>query len=312
MHTGRLHPRAGGMELSSAAIVAALQAHRQRARRVHAIAAAPHFAARGTFSAIGARNEQWLLQALSGFGLRASDVVFDNTEARVPAMYCAAVGAQHVRVVRLNPGYPVYAATAHLSRMAVHISEFAMQRDRVHRKRRLVRDYIDISSAPSVPERPARPFLVSVGRVSESKGHHLAAALSKKLGFPLTVIGPILDERYARRLKKAGCRLVGAITRTRTLGFIQASRGLIWLPTEEEPNGRVIEEAIRLGVEVFGRPYGLIGDIVARGESHSVLRHEGESVIVVQKPPRFLQKSPARVADAYWSIFQEITRRGRP
>jgi hypothetical protein len=136
----------------------------------------------------------------------------------------------------------------------------------------------------------------------------LAATLAKQLGLPLTIIGPILDPRYAAQLARAGSRLVGGITRSRTLELMRASAGLLWLPTEREPGGRVIEEALRLGVPVWGRPYGVVADIVTRRESHSVLRHEGEPVIHVCDLPSFLPKSASAVAREYWSIFYEISR----
>lgn len=117
-------------------------------------------------------------------------------------------------------------------------------------------------------EKPAMPgYLVWYGRIVPEKGLHLAIAAARRVGLPLKIAGPILDDVYYRErivphLGPDICHL-GHLSHRELAQLVGGARAFLCTPLWDEPYGLVVAEALASGVPVAAFARGAIPEILA-------------------------------------------------
>jgi glycosyltransferase involved in cell wall biosynthesis len=116
----------------------------------------------------------------------------------------------------------------------------------------------------------ARPdpaaYLVWYGRIVPEKGLHLAMAAARRVGLPLRIAGPILDEAYYR--EKIAPQLgpdaihVGHLAHRELAALVGGASAFLCTPMWDEPYGLVVAEALACGVPVAAFARGAIPEIL--------------------------------------------------
>lgn len=173
---------------------------------------------------------------------------------------------------------------------------------------------IDDADWPLGP--PERDGLVWSGRIVPEKGAHLAIAVARALGRPLTLVGRIGDPEYARRevlpLLGDDIRHVGALSQPELAALVGRSAAALVTPVWQEPFGLVVPEALLCGTPVAAFAIGGIPEIAARtlGVSTAMV---GDIAALAAVTRRLLEETdaPARArirADAvrHYALEQQI------
>ena len=125
---------------------------------------------------------------------------------------------------------------------------------------------IDLDRFAFHPKPEAQEYLVWYGRIVPEKGLHLAIAAAKKIGLPLKIAGPILDDIYYREQIAphlgAGAVHVGHLAHDKLAELVGGARAFLCTPLWDEPYGLVVAEALACGVPVAAFARGAIPDIL--------------------------------------------------
>lgn len=238
------------------------------------------------------------------YSVKDIDIIHDQSSSVSATTYAIGMGIPVLRTVRLMPFHPSHALTAKTHSISAHLSCYSKSRDRwtPPHKRIVIRDSISIPSEIDRFTANTR-FAVSVGRVEERKGHHIAAEIAAEIGIPLLVIGEIIDSEYARQLEsKFRVHCKGAMQRRQALGVIEAADLLLWTPTIPEPGGRVIIEALRLGTKVIGPMTGYMADLKPKAYNYD------DRFFIIERLPEFWPKCRTSVAASYLRVYSHINR----
>jgi glycosyltransferase involved in cell wall biosynthesis len=115
-----------------------------------------------------------------------------------------------------------------------------------------------------VPDTP--DYLVWYGRIVPEKGLHFAIEAARRMGMPLRIAGPILDQAYFR--EQISPRLsadtvhVGHFSHSDLARLIGGARAFLCTPMWDEPYGLVVAEALACGVPVAAFARGAIPEIL--------------------------------------------------
>ena len=125
---------------------------------------------------------------------------------------------------------------------------------------------IDLQRFSFHPKSDADPYLVWYGRIVPEKGLHLAIAAARKVGLPLRIAGPVLDEVYFREQiePQLGANAVhlGHLSHDRLAELVGGARAFLCTPFWDEPYGLVVAEALACGVPVAAFARGAIPEII--------------------------------------------------
>ncbi len=109
-------------------------------------------------------------------------------------------------------------------------------------------------------------YLVWYGRIVPEKGLHLAMAAARRVGLPLKIAGPILDQEYYEEqiapLLGHGASHVGHLSHHELARLVGGARAFLCTPLWEEPYGLVVAEALACGVPVAAFARGAIPEIL--------------------------------------------------
>ncbi|WP_261935099.1 MULTISPECIES: glycosyltransferase [Sphingomonas] len=109
-------------------------------------------------------------------------------------------------------------------------------------------------------------YLVWYGRIVPEKGLHLAIEAARRIGLPLRIAGPILDEDYyntsiAPALGTDAVH-VGHLAHEDLAKLVGGARAFLCTPMWDEPYGLVVAEALACGVPVAAFARGAIPEIL--------------------------------------------------
>jgi glycosyltransferase involved in cell wall biosynthesis len=109
-------------------------------------------------------------------------------------------------------------------------------------------------------------YLVWYGRIVPEKGLHLAIEAAHRIGLPLRIAGPILDEDYFRSVIAPALGRdaihVGHLAHSELAQLVGGARACLCTPLWDEPYGLVVAEALACGVPVAAFARGAIPEIL--------------------------------------------------
>lgn len=147
---------------------------------------------------------------------------------------------------------------------------------------------LDLSTIPE-PELPWRQdYVLWAGRIMAYKRPHLAAQIAAAADFPITLVGPIGDERYFRNIFGPPSSWKGPASHDEVLARMRNASAFLFTSDRTEPAGLVMLEALASGCPVLAPAHGAcmeyLGVRVSElfqtpGEAvHSIKRHFWEEI----------------------------------
>ncbi|WP_232493272.1 glycosyltransferase [Novosphingobium kaempferiae] len=138
--------------------------------------------------------------------------------------------------------------------------------DHAARADEVILNGIDLSRFAFRPRPDPEAYLVWYGRIVPEKGLHFAIEAARRIGLPLRIAGPILDQTYfdtriAGHLDD-GTRHLGHLDHEALSRLVGGARAFLCTPTWDEPYGLVVAEALACGVPVAAFARGAIREIV--------------------------------------------------
>lgn len=125
---------------------------------------------------------------------------------------------------------------------------------------------IDLDNFAFHPLPQEGSYLVWYGRIVPEKGLHYAIEAARKIGLPLRIAGPILDQDYyrAKIAPELGTDAVhvGHLAHTELARLVGGARAFLCTPMWDEPYGLVVAEALACGVPVAAFSRGAIPEIL--------------------------------------------------
>lgn len=125
---------------------------------------------------------------------------------------------------------------------------------------------IDLKGFAFHAEADPEGYLVWYGRIVPEKGLHLAIDAARRIGLPLKIAGPILDEAYfqSRIAPALGVDAVhvGHLDHSELAKLVGGARAFLCTPMWDEPYGLVVAEALACGVPVAAFARGAIPEIL--------------------------------------------------
>lgn len=136
----------------------------------------------------------------------------------------------------------------------------------VARAEEVILNGIDLDKFAFHPGPDPAGYLVWYGRIVPEKGLHFAIEAARRIGLPLRIAGPILDQDYYRsRIEPelgTGAVHVGHLAHSELARLVGGARAFLCTPLWDEPYGLVVAEALACGVPVAAFARGAIPEIV--------------------------------------------------
>ncbi|WP_404478300.1 glycosyltransferase family 4 protein [Novosphingobium sp. BL-52-GroH] len=136
----------------------------------------------------------------------------------------------------------------------------------VARAEEVILNGIDLDKFAFHPRPDPGGYLVWYGRIVPEKGLHFAIEAAHRIGLPLRIAGPILDQDYYRSLIEPGLGTkavhVGHLAHSELARLVGGARASLCTPLWDEPYGLVVAEALACGVPVAAFARGAIPEIL--------------------------------------------------
>lgn len=198
---------------------------------------------------------------------------------------------------------------------------------------------------PPLPMARREPYVLALGRITALKGQDVAARVCRRAGVPLVLAGPVASATTADELATGladgslannrdvdywcdevaplvdgrSVRWVGAVGGEAKAGLLARARALV-LPIQwEEPGATVVAEALAAGTPVVATPRGCLPSLVEQDVTGRLAADEDGLVAALGDLDRLdpercrhtaLERfSPARMAERYLSLYDEVMRR---
>ncbi|HUD95807.1 glycosyltransferase [Sphingobium sp.] len=187
---------------------------------------------------------------------------------------------------------------------------------------------IDLARFAFRPRPDAEAYLVWYGRIVPEKGLHFAIEAARRIGLPLRIAGPVLDQAYfdtriASQLDDK-TRHMGHLDHEALARLVGGARAFLCTPTWDEPYGLVVAEALACGVPVAAFARGAISEILdascgvlARPDDAASLAAAGTTALVLERAAcrqrAELACDASRMVGQYEALYRRrIAARGSP
>ncbi|MEZ5654960.1 MAG: glycosyltransferase [Sphingobium sp.] len=131
---------------------------------------------------------------------------------------------------------------------------------------KVISNGIDLKRFSFQAEHDPAIYMVWQGRLVPEKGAHHAIAAAKKMGIPLKIAGPALDQEYFDREVKphlgGGIKYEGHLAQKDIAALVGKAAVLLNTPGWDEPYGLVVAEALACGVPVAAFDRGAMREIL--------------------------------------------------
>ena len=164
---------------------------------------------------------------------------------------------------------------------------------------------IDLSLYP-FQESPGEE-LIFLGRIHPDKGVHLAIAVARLSGLPLTIAGIIQDKEYFRTqvepfLDDPSIRYIGSVDAAGKNELFSRARALLHLNTIPERFGLVLAEANAAGVPVIAMDLGSCREVIEDGKTGFLVNGVNEAVEALKRLHKIDRTICRRRVEQYFSI----------
>jgi glycosyltransferase involved in cell wall biosynthesis len=164
---------------------------------------------------------------------------------------------------------------------------------------------IDLSLYP-FQESPGEE-LIFLGRIHPDKGVHLAIAVARLSGLPLTIAGIIQDKEYFRTqvepfLDDPSIRYIGSVDAAGKNELFSRARALLHLNTIPERFGLVLAEANAAGVPVIAMDLGSCREVIEDGKTGFLVNGVNEAVEALKRVHKIDRTICRRRVEQYFSI----------
>lgn len=184
---------------------------------------------------------------------------------------------------------------------------------------------IDVTSYPYRSNK--KDYFVSLGRVCDLKGTHLAVEVTKRAGERLIIAGKIdpgqdteyFQEKVEPNVDGDQVVFLGEITEEEKRLLLRDAKGFVFPLQWSEPFGLVMIEAMACGTPVISFPYGAVPEVVKNKETGFIVNSINEMVDAVKKidqiEPEKCRKHVEkkfgvfRMVDEYEKIYKNISRK---
>ena len=187
---------------------------------------------------------------------------------------------------------------------------------------------IDLSLYP-FQESPGEELLF-LGRIHPDKGVHLAIAVARLTGRPLTIAGIIQDQEYFKKqvepyLDDSAIRYIGPVDVAGKNELFSRARALLHLNTIPERFGLVLAEANAAGVPVFAMDLGSCREVIEDGKTGFLVNSVNETVEALKRvnqidrtacrkriQQRFSIETMVEAYERVYATIFDLERRGHP
>jgi len=164
---------------------------------------------------------------------------------------------------------------------------------------------IDLSLYP-FQESPGEE-LIFLGRIHPDKGVHLAIAVARLSGLPLTIAGIIQDKEYFRKqvepyLDDREIRYIGAVDNEGKNDLFARAKALLHLNTIPERFGLVLAEANAAGVPVIAMDLGSCREVIQDGQTGFLVNNVNEAVHALRRIPEIDRAACRQRVKEHFSI----------
>lgn len=216
------------------------------------------------------REHHAYLSLMNDLRHRDFDVIHNNSLHYLPVTLADALPMPMVTTLHTPPfcwlesGVRLCSADNHAF-VAVSLSVAALWAH-VARAEEVILNGIDLDKFAFHPRPDPEGYLVWYGRIVPEKGLHFAIDAARRIGLPLRIAGPILDQDYYRsRIEPelgAGAVHVGHLAHSELARLVGGARAFLCTPLWDEPYGLVVAEALACGVPVAAFARGAIPEII--------------------------------------------------
>jgi len=236
------------------------------------------------------------------------DLMHDQSSAFSPSLQAMRTKTPFVQTSRLFSFHPTYNLVSEAADCLVHISDYAFQEDYNPDARMniVIKDFISLPQFEAVNEIfLPKVFSLSVGRVEERKGHHVAAKIAQERNLPLIIIGEIVDHSYAKELQDLPyVTLLGPLPHSQIIDVIKKAQIFLWFPMVPETNGRVVIEALKIGTPVLGHNIGALYDLWLSKEATLL----SDNLVYAENVSSCWPSDKKEVALAYFNMYQKVLK----
>lgn len=277
-------PFAGGLEMHTHLLARALRerghavtvfasSHSESRLGLEAICSETALAAIGTTEAPNVaffKEHHAYLSLMNGLRHRDFDVIHNNSLHYLPVTLADALPMPMVTTLHTPPfcwlesGVRLCSARNHAF-VAVSQSVAALW-EHVAKADEVIVNGIDLNDFAFRRHADDPGYLVWYGRIVPEKGLHFAIDAARRIGLPLRIAGPILDQDYFRT--RIAPQLgpdavhVGHLAHSDLARLVGGARAFLCTPMWDEPYGLVVAEALACGVPVAAFARGAIPEIL--------------------------------------------------
>src|SRR6202161_2970988 len=163
---------------------------------------------------------------------------------------------------------------------------------------------IDLSLYP-FQESPGEE-LIFLGRIHPDKGVHLAIAVARVSGMPLSIAGIIQDKEYFEKqvepyLDDREIRYIGPVDVAGKNQLFARARALLHLNTIPERFGLVLAEANAAGVPVIAMDLGSCREVIEDGRTGFLVNSVEEDVLALERLPGIDRRACRKRVQRYFS-----------
>jgi len=218
------------------------------------------------------REHHAYLSLMNGLRHRSFDIIHNNSLHYLPVAMADALPMPMVTTLHTPPfcwlESGIRLCRSRQSAIVAVSESIRSQWSHVAPIDRVILNGIDLERFAFRPLPDSQSYLVWHGRIVREKGLHLAMEAALRVGLPLRIAGPILDEGYYRDEIRPGlgrqAQYLGHLDHKELASVVGGARAFLCTPRWDEPYGLVVAEALACGVPVAAFARGAIPEIIDR------------------------------------------------